>query len=224
MKVKKIKVNKNINIFNLRDIHFIAYTLFTMVTLFSASATASTAKITSGMSAEVAAEFTKQLSLVNVQLFPKLSDQLSMVKNPYKKSYKVIKKKLKKEAEKGNRRRARTHNESIIKAKMRRFRECQEKIFLFVGFAGNAKTFSSGKQPLTKELSIKGNIYGVDYPFTQEQANSAAYRPSQIALELGWQYKGRENAEKHVETFFKTCLDIPISVYYVEDKLDNSNW
>lgn len=211
-------MNKSINVYNLRGISLVAFTVFNIVTLlsltFSTSAMASTTAITVGMSSEVAAEFNKQL---NKQVFPKMSSRLSMMKSPYRKFLKDTNKKIGDKADKeydsNHHRRLMTHDESVIKAESRRFRNCQRKIVLFIGFSSRAKAFFS---ELTKEKIMKGNTFGVDYPFTQEQGNDAKYRPSQVALELGWQYQGQ--GEEQVEVFFKSCLATPISLYYEADK------
>jgi len=174
---------------------------------------ANASDITSDMSADVAAEFTKQLGL---QTWPEMHTKLALMDNPYKKFDKLIRKKLIQEAEEGQKRRLMTHEESIIKAKKKRFDYCQASVNFFVSFAKRAHTLSTVEDnPLTKDKLMTGN--GVKYPFTPEETNSANTRPTQIALALGWKYQGK--GEEQVETFLKACLNIPISLYYSEDKL-----
>ena len=207
-------MKNSINRANLASIRSIVYTVLTLVMLFSAGTIASASPITASMSAEVAAEFTKQL---NLQTSPSMSRKLIMMKNPYKKFLKVINKKVGDETNKGYEanygRRLMTHDESTLKAKFRRFKTCQRTIVYFMGFASKAKRFA---REVSKEEVMEGNVFGVDYPFTQEQAKDDNMRPSQIALELGWQYQGQ--GEAHVETFLSTCLAIPIKLYYWPDK------
>lgn len=221
-------------------------TLFSVMfsVMFSTNSMANTTAITAGMSAEVAAEFNKQFNKPFMSGFiaalnpeaaaavkkelkslgpAKMSDKLTMMDNPYEKFTGIIDDKMSDKNSAGYQakyhRRLLTHDESIVEAKRSRFGECQTSIVKYIGFAGNAHTFSTAG--LTKEEIMNGNIFGIDYPFTAEQRNDDTYRPGQIALELGWQYKGRENAEAHVDVFFKTCLDIPIDIYYWEDTFDN---
>jgi hypothetical protein len=106
-----------------------------------------------------------------------------------------------------------TQEENTIKARFKRFKACQKKVKVFISFARHAQAFSN---ELSKDKVMNGNVFGVDYPFTQKQTNDGNSRPSQIALELGWKYQGQGEAE--VNTFFKKCLAIPLSLYYVEDK------
>jgi len=144
------------------------------------------------------------------------------MKNPYVKFLKINKKKAVKEAELGRHRRLRTHDESIIRAKNIRFRTCQKTIVRYTGFASKAYVYSSGKHPKTKDEIMKNN--GIEYPFTAAQANDEISRPIQIALELGWKYKGKATegkANRHIEEFFNACLAIPIKLYYSEDKFDD---
>ena len=83
-------------------------------------------------------------------------------------------------------------------------------------FSERAHTLSTVEDnPLSKDKLMKGN--GIAYPFTPEETNNANTRPAQIALTLGWEYQGK--GKTHAETFLKTCLAIPISLYYKEDKL-----
>lgn len=218
----KVKNTTKLNVSSLHYFRLFTFGLFNVVALFilwgsvmlSLSTIVSASTITASMSAEVAAEFNKQL---NKQIFPKMSNRLSMMKSPYRKFLKEINKKIGDKADEkydsNYHRRLMTHDESVIKAESRRFRNCQRKIVLFIGFSSRAKAFFS---ELTKEKIMKGNTFGVDYPFTQEQGNDAKYRPSQVALELGWQYQGQ--GEEQVEVFFKSCLATPISLYYEADK------
>lgn len=192
-------------------IRAITFTVMSTVTLFSCMANAMT--ITSDMSPEVANEFNKQIAL---QTWPKMHTKLAFMNNPYSTFEKVIKQKVIAEAEVGQPRRLMSHEESIMLAKKKRFDYCQASVSFFVGFAERAHTLSTlEEQPLTKDKLMKGN--GVKYPFTEAETNNANTRPAQIALTLGWKHQGK--GENHAELFLKTCLAIPVSLYYKEDKI-----
>jgi len=192
-------------------IRAIAFAGLSLVTLFSAMANA--ISITAEMSTEIAAEYQKQLAK---QDWPATHTKLALMDNPYKKSYKVIKKRVKKEAPQGQRRRLMTEEESMLMAKKKRFDYCQASVSFFVDFAERAHTLSTVEQnPLTEDALMKGN--GVNYPFTKEQTNNANFRPTQIALTLGWKYRGK--GKQYAEAFLATCLAIPVGLYYKEDKI-----
>lgn len=169
--------------------------------------------ITAEMSPEVAAEFNKQLSL---QTWPEMHTKLALMDNPYKVFDKATRKVLAAEAEAGQKRRLMTKEESMIKAQRKRFDYCQASVGFFVDFAERAHTLSTVEDnPLSKDKLMQGN--GIKYPFTPEETNNPNTRPAQIALSLGWDYRGKGKA--NAETFLKSCLAIPISLYYKEDKL-----
>jgi len=181
-----------------------------VLTLFSSMANA--ISITAEMSPEVTTEYKKQLAL---QDWPAIHTKLALMDNPYSKFYKIIRKKLKEEAPTGQRRRLMTEEESMLTAKKTRFDYCQASVSFFVDFSERAQTLSTVEQnPLSEDSLMKGN--GVEYPFTKEQTNSANFRPTQIALTLGWKYKGK--GKQYAEAFLATCLAIPISLYYKEGK------
>lgn len=71
--------------------------------------------------------------------------------------------------------------------KRNQFGACQESIVIFVGFSKSAHTLSTIKYPAAKEQIMTGDFASVEYPFTEEDGDS---RPQQIALELGWNYRG----------------------------------
>ncbi|MCJ8294254.1 MAG: hypothetical protein MJK15_07585 [Colwellia sp.] len=193
-----------------RHIRTIALTGVSISALFSPMANA--IEITAEMSPVVTAEFNKQLAL---QTWPEKHTKLALMDNPYATFYKVIRKKLKAEAEPGQKRRLMTNEESMVAAKKKRFDYCQASVPFFVSFAKRADNLSTLEDnPLTKDQLMKGN--GVKYPFTEEQSNNANFRPAQIALTLGWKYQGK--GEKYAEYFLATCLAIPVSLYYTEDK------
>ncbi len=182
-----------------------AFAVLSMVTLFSAMANA--ISITAEMSAEIATEYQKQLAK---QDWPATHTKLALMDNPYKKSYKVIKKRLKKEAPEGKRKRSMTDEERLIMAKKKRFDYCQASVEFFISFSERSFTLSRlENNPLTKDKLMAGN--GVKYPFTEEETNNAGTRPAQIALDLGWKYQGK--GPMYAETFLATCLAIPISLY-----------
>jgi hypothetical protein len=181
-----------------------------VLTLFSTMANA--ISITAEMRPEVTTEYKKQLAL---QDWPAIHTKLALMDNPYSKFYKIIRKKLKEEAPTGQRRRLMTKEESILTAKKTRFDYCQASVSFFVDFSERAQTLSTvERNPLSEDSLMEGN--GVEYPFTKEQTNSANFRPTQIALTLGWKYKGR--GKQYAEAFLATCLAIPVSLYYKEDK------
>jgi hypothetical protein len=191
-------------------IRTITFAGLSLLTLFSATANA--ISITAEMSPEVTTEYKKQLAL---QEWPAMHTKLALMDNPYSKLHKVIRKKLKKEAPAGQRRRLMTAEESMLTAKKKRFDYCQASVSFFVDFTERAQTLSTVEQnPLSEDALMKGN--GVEYPFTKEQTNSANFRPTQIALTLGWKYKGK--GKQYAEAFLATCLAIPVSLYYKEDK------
>jgi hypothetical protein len=176
------------------------------------STTANAISTTAEMSHKVTTEYKKQLDL---QDWPAMHTKLALMDNPYSKFHKVIRKKLKKEAPAGQRRRLMTPEESMLTAKKKRFDYCQASVSFFVDFAERAQILSTIEQnPLSEEALMKGN--GVEYPFTKEQTNSANFRPTQIALTLGWKYKGK--GKQYAEAFLATCLAIPVSLYYKNDK------
>jgi hypothetical protein len=181
-----------------------------LVTLFTAMVNAS--EITTSMNSDIANEFKKQF---NLQKSPSKSTKLSLMNNPYSKALSIINMKLSDEAEKGQPRRLMTSDESTLQAKNDRFGECQKTIVIFIGFSKSAYTLSTMKYPATKEQIMTDNLASVEYPFTVEDTNDGDTRPQQIALELGWNYRG--NGEENVEVFFETCLAIPVSLYYWED-------
>ncbi len=188
----------------------IALTGVSLVPFLSFLVNAST--VIAQMSPEISAEYKKHLA---AQTWPEMYKKLALMDNPYKASFKALKKKLKQEAEPGQRRRLMTDEESIMAAKKKRFDYCQASIDFFVSFAKRAHTLSKVEQnPLTKEQLMSGN--GVDYPFTKVQKNDGNLRPAQIALELGWKYQGK--AEQYAEGFLGTCLAIPLELYFKEDK------
>jgi hypothetical protein len=173
---------------------------------------ANAAVLTAEMTPEVTAEFKKQLAL---QTWPAMHTKLALMDNPYAKFYKVIKKKLKKEAEEGHRRRLMTPEESMLTAKKKRFDYCQASVNFFIEFSERSHTLSTVEhKPLTKDQLMVG--HGIAYPFTEEQTNSADFRPVQIALELGWKYRGK--GKQYAEEFLASCLAVPVSLYYKEDK------
>jgi hypothetical protein len=181
-----------------------------VLTLFSTMANA--ISITAEMRPEVTTEYKKQLAL---QDWPAIHTKLALMDNPYSKFYKIIRKKLKEEAPTGQRRRLMTKAESMLTAKKTRFDYCQASVSFFVDFSERAQTLSTvERNPLSEDSLMQGN--GVEYPFTKEQTNSANFRPTQIALTLGWKYKGR--GKQYAEAFLATCLAIPVSLYYKEDK------
>ncbi|PKI13527.1 hypothetical protein [Colwellia sp. 12G3] len=188
----------------------IAFTGLSIITMYCAAVNATS--ITAEMSPEVATEYKKQLAL---QDWPAMHTKLALMDNPYSKFHKVIRKKLKEEAPAGQRRRLMTEEESMLTAKKTRFDYCQASVSFFVDFSERAQTLSTVEQnPLSEDALMKGN--GVEYPFTKEQTNSANFRPTQIALTLGWKYKGK--GKQYAEAFLASCLAIPISLYYKEDK------
>ncbi|MEI6858652.1 MAG: hypothetical protein V5788_02485 [Shewanella sp.] len=218
MKSNAIKINKTIHRHNLHGMRFIVS--FMLSAVFSLNAMANSTEITSSMSTEVAAEFNKQLSVLT---YPLLSTKLLLMSNPYGGFISILNEDVgDKESPEYNpiyHRRLLTHDENLLKAKSKRFSICQNHIIIFMAFTIDANHFSTANYPLSKEQVFSAK--GIDYPFTQEQAEDDIMRPQQIALELGWKYQGdRETgmAEKHVDTFFKACLEIPISLYYWEDK------
>jgi len=189
----------------------LAVTGFSLISFFSVLANASS--ITADMSPEITAEYKKLLAL---QDWPKTYKKLAFMDNPYKVSYKTMKKALKKEAPPGKRRRLMTAEESTMAAKKKRFDYCQGSIDFFINFAERANTLSKVEQnPLSKDKLMSGN--GVDYPFTKKQTKNGDFRPAQIALELGWKYQGK--GEQYAEAFLATCLAIPLDLYFKEDKL-----
>jgi hypothetical protein len=191
---------------SVRVISAIAFIGLSIVTLFSAMASA--VSITAEMSPEIVTEYNKQLAS---QTWPETHTKLALMDNPYKKSYKIIKKRLKNEAPEGQRQRLMTEEESMIMAKKKRFDYCQASVSFFVDFAERAHTLSTVEQnPLTEDALMKGN--GVKYPFTKEQTNNANFRPTQIALTLGWKYRGK--GKQYAEAFLATCLAIPVALYY----------
>ena len=193
-----------------QHIRAIAFTGVSIAVLFSPIANA--IAITTDMSPEITAEFNKQLAL---QTWPEMHTKLALMDNPYATFYKDIRKKLKAEAEPGQKRRLMTDDESMLAAKKKRFDYCQASVPFFVSFAKRADNLSTLEDnPLTKDQLMKGN--GIKYPFTEEQTNNANFRPAQIALTLGWKYQGK--GEKYAEEFLATCLAIPVSLYYSEDK------
>ncbi len=186
------------------------FTITSMVTLLCFQVNASS--VVASMSPEITAEYNKQLA---AQTWPETYKKLAFMDNPYKATYKAMKKKLKQEAEPGQRRRLMTNEESIMAAKKKRFDYCQASVDFFISFAKRANTLSKVEQnPLTKDELMTGN--GVDYPFTKAQKNNGSFRPAQIALELGWKYQGK--AEQYAEGFLGTCLAIPLELYFQEDK------
>ncbi|ALO36265.1 hypothetical protein CMT41_17150 [Colwellia sp. MT41] len=191
-------------------IRAIAFTGVSIVTFFSSMANSKA--ITDEMSAEVTAEFNKQLAL---QAWPEMHTKLALMDNPYSIFYQKIKISLKEQPTAGHQRRLMTEEESLLAAKKKRFDYCQASVPFFVDFAKRADNLSTLEHsPLTKNKLMQGN--GVKYPFTEEQSNNGNFRPTQIALTLGWQYQGQ--GEIHAEEFLASCLAIPVSFYYVEDK------
>ena len=194
-----------------RHCPIIAFLGVNLLTFFSIMA--HSASITSEMSADVAAEYNKQLDL---QPWPQLHTKLGLMDNPYKVFFKKIKKAIKQEAPTGQRRRLMTHEESLVMAKKKRFDYCQASVPFFVDFAARANSLSKlENNPLTEEQLMQGN--GVQYPFTKEETNNPNLRPAQIALSLGWKYQGK--GETYAELFLATCLAIPVDLYYQEDKI-----
>lgn len=176
------------------------------------NATANASTLTSDMSPEIATEFNEMLAL---QPWPEMHKKLGLMDNPYKKLSKALKKQLKAEAPEGKRKRLMTHEESMLVAKKKRFDYCQASVNFFVSFAERAHSLSKLEDnPLSKDTLMSGN--GVKYPFTEAETNNASTRPAQIALELGWKYQGK--GQLHAELFLKTCLAVPIELYYKEDK------
>lgn len=191
-------------------IRAIAFTGVSIVTCFNSMANAIV--ITADMSPEVITEFNKQLAL---QTWPEMHTKLALMDNPYAIFYKAIRKNIKVETEPGRKRRLMTEEESIVTAKKKRFDYCQASVPFFVNFAERAYNLSTVEHnPLSKDKLMQG--HGIKYPFTEEQSKNANFRPAQIALELGWKYKGK--GEKHAEKFLATCLAIPVSLYYIDDK------
>ncbi|MBU2871144.1 hypothetical protein [Colwellia sp. E2M01] len=178
----------------------------------SFTANANTLSITAEMSPEVVAEYNKQLASNS---WPEMHTKLALMDNPYAKQYKVLRKALRKEAPEGKRKRLMTHEESLFMAKKMRFDYCQASVSFFVDFSQRAFDLSTTEQnPLTKEQLMQGN--GVAYPFTEAEKNNPSTRPPQIALDLGWKYKGQGKAR--AKEFLATCLAIPVELYYKEDK------
>ncbi|MEI6895774.1 MAG: hypothetical protein V5789_14350 [Colwellia sp.] len=190
--------------------HALTFTGLSAVALFSSIASAVT--ITAEMSSAVVAEYKQQLA---AQTWPEMHTKLAFMDNPYKKFDRAIRIKLKAEAEPGQRKRLRTHEESILSAKKARFDHCQASVTFFVDFAKRTHTLTTVEQkPLSKETLMTG--HGVVYPFTEAETNNGMTRPTQLALTLGWKYKGK-GAEK-AEEFLATCLALPTSLYYREGR------
>ena len=215
-------MKNSINRANLASIRSIVYTVLTLVMLISAGTIAGTAKITAGMSAEVAAEFNKQLGIAPS---PFTSIKLALMKNPYDKFSDIIDDKVSDKNSAGYQakyhRRLMTNDESIISAKQRRFSECQKPLAIFVPFVKKAHILSTADEPFTKESIMEG--YGIAYPLTAEEMKDGGDRATHIILEQGWKYRSgvKGEGEKHVETAFKACLDIPIALYYWQDNFDD---
>ena len=173
---------------------------------------ADTVSVTAEMSPEVIVEYNNQLASKS---WPEMHTKLALMDNPYSASFKALKKQLKSEAPAGKRKRLMTHEESIMMAKKKRFDYCQASVSFFVDFSQRAFDLSTTEQnPLSKDQLMQGN--GVAYPFTEAETNNAGTRPPQIALTLGWKFKGKGQA--HAEEFLATCLSIPVELYYKEDK------
>ena len=190
-------------------IRALAFTGVSVVTFFSFMA--NSMAITDEMSVEVTTEYNKQLAL---QTWPDMHTKLALMDNPYSIFYQTIKKSLKEQPTVGHKRRLMTHEESIIAAKKKRFDYCQASVPFFVDFAKRAYNLSTlENNPLTKDKLMQGN--GVKYPFTKNETNNANFRPAQIALTLGWKYKGK--GKQYAEAFLASCLVIPVSLYYKED-------
>ena len=188
----------------------IIFTVFSILSLFTVSSHAMS--ITSDMSPEVATAYEKELAS---QSWPAMHTKLALMDNPYKKFDRAIKKALRKEAPEGKKKRLRTHEESILAAKKMRFDYCQASVTFFVDFTKRAFDLSTIEEnPLSKDDLMTGN--GVAYPFTEAETNSGKTRPTQLALKLGWEYKGK--GEQQAEKFLATCLAIPVELYYTEDK------
>ncbi|TYK64651.1 hypothetical protein [Colwellia echini] len=197
-----------------KTLRFITFISLSLISLLATTRTtlADTVSITADMSPEIIAEYEQQLAS---ESWPEMHTKLALMDNPYAKSYKVLKKKLKSEAAPGERKRLMTHEESIFMAKKMRFDYCQASVSFFVDFAQRAFDLSTAEQkPLSKDQLMTGN--GVAYPFTEAEKNNPATRPPQIALTLGWKYKGQGHAR--AEEFLATCLAIPVELYYKEDK------
>lgn len=191
----------------LNALKIIAFSVFTLFTVTSYSAS-----ITSDMSPEVAAAYEKELAS---QSWPAMHTKLALMDNPYKKFDRAIKKQMRKEAPEGKKKRLRTHEESILVAKKMRFDYCQASVTFFVDFTKRAFELSTIEDnPLSKAELMSGN--GVAYPFTEAETASGKTRPTQLALQLGWEYQGK--GEQYVEKFLATCLAVPVELYYVEDK------
>jgi len=187
------------------------------------SVTANATSITASMSPEVAAEFNKLLKKT-ISSLPTTarSMNLAVMPSPYEKVISNIIDKRENEAIPGLSRRLMTYEEDIVFAKKDRFKACQGQVILFIAFAGNAYNFSNGVGALPKKQIMSGR--GVEYPFTEDERNDGDSRPTQIALELGWKYQGRDNAEAHLDDFLSTCLAIPIDLYYWKDEFTEDDY
>lgn len=211
---KNIKVKNHINTPKTKSIFITIRTLaavvFSALTLFSVSANA--ASITAEMSPEVKAAYEKSLA---AQSWPEIHTKLAFMDNPYKKFDRALKKSLRKEAPEGKKRRLRTPEENTLVAKKMRFDYCQAAITFFVDFSQRAYDLTIVEDnPLTEDQLMAGN--GIAYPFTDAEKNDGKTRPTQLALQLGWEYKGK--GKVYAEHFLASCLAEPISLYYQEDK------
>lgn len=211
----KNKINKrtqtSINMLNLLTFRTRIFITLCTLGLFSSQAIAALT-VTAEMSPEVKAAYKKSLA---AQTWPQMHTKLAFMDNPYKLFDRTIKKKLRKEAPEGQKRRLRTKEESLIGAKKMRFDHCQAAVTFFVDFAKRSHALTIIEDnPLTEDQLKAGN--GVAYPFTVAETKNGKTRPTQLALELGWDHKGK--GEQYAEQFLATCLAEPISLYYQEDK------
>lgn len=222
-----MNIIKAINGQCIRGVRFAAFRIFNIQVLcslvFSASALANTTTITAGMNPAVADEFNVAFNnQLKLQHSTFRSVNLAMMSNPYGKFMEEINEKIGDKTDEryhpDYQRRLMTRDENILSGKSARFGECQRVIVRFITLAKSAhyRVNNSHDMPPTKTQIMQG--FGVEYPFIADEKNDGTTRPIQIALELGWQYQGQ--GEEHVDTFVKTCLDIPISLYYWEDKFE----
>lgn len=196
--------NKYHKKYYLRFIRVLGFTVLSIGTLISG--TANSMAITADMSPEIASEYDKLLSLQN---WPDLHKKLSFMDNPYKLVFNAMKKQLKAEAEPGQRKRPMTPEESLLAAKKKRFDFCQGTLPFFVDFAKRSHDLTTLETPRSKTELMSGN--GIAYPFTEAETNNGNTRPGQLALTLGWKYKGK--GEEHAEEFLATCLALPVTLY-----------
>ena len=97
-------------------------------------------------------------------------------------------------------------------AQYEQFRLCQNYLGAFVAFSNGAgEVIKPGIWTKEKWFKITAGSWGVDYPFTAEDAAEGVGKVTQLAISLAYKYRGQ--GDQMGPVFWEQCLAIPLSLF-----------